>query len=56
VWNDWCAECAGAGDRPDLQAVNLRVPAGVRDGTRVRFRVSVPGMRDTLILARIVIR
>ena len=56
VWNDWCADCAGAGDRPDLQAVNLRVPARVRDGTRLRFRVSVPGMRDTLILARIVIR
>jgi DnaJ-class molecular chaperone len=56
VWNEWCAECAGAGDRADLQAVNLRVPAGVREGTRVRFRVAVPGLRPTLIVARIVIR
>jgi DnaJ domain len=56
VWSDWCVECAGIGDRPDLQAVHLRVPAGIRDGTFVRFRVTVPGMRDSLILARIVIR
>jgi DnaJ-class molecular chaperone len=56
VWSDWCVECAGIGDRAGVQAVNLRVPAGVRDGTRLRFRLAVPGMRDSLILARIVIR
>lgn len=56
VWSDWCVECAGIGDLPAFQPVNLRVPAGVQDGSRVRFRVSVPGIRETLIDARIVIR
>jgi DnaJ domain len=56
IWNDWCAECGGVGDRPAQQAVNLRVPAGVQDGTRIRFRIAVPAVRQTLIDARIVIR
>jgi hypothetical protein len=56
VWSDWCAECAGIGDLPGFLAVNLRVPAGVQDGKRVRFRVAAPGIRETLIDARIVIR
>lgn len=56
VWSDWCIECAGVGDLPACQAVNLRVPAGVHDGTRVRFRVAPPGIRETLIDARIVIK
>jgi len=56
VWSDWCVDCAGIGDLPACQAVNLRVPAGVQDGTRVRFRVAVPGIRETLIDARIVIK
>ena len=34
TWNDWCVECAGIGDRPAFQAVNLRIPAGVQDGRR----------------------
>jgi hypothetical protein len=56
IWNDWCAECAGIGDRPAFQAVHLRVPPGVQDGTRLRFRVAAPGIRETLIDARIVIK
>ena len=56
IWSDWCAECAGIGDLPDFQAVSLRVPAGVHDGTRVRFRVAPPGIREALIDARIVIK
>jgi len=56
VWSEWCAGCAGIGDLPAFQAVNLRVPAGVQDGRRVRFRVAVPGIRETLIDARIVIK
>ena len=43
VWGEWCAACAGIGDQPASQAVNLRVPAGVQDGTRLRFRVAAPG-------------
>ena len=56
VWSDWCGECAGIGDLPAFQAVNLRVPSGVQDGARLRFRVAVPGIRETLIDARIVIK
>ena len=56
VWSDWCGECSGIGDLPAFQAVNLRVPPGVQDGARVRFRVAVPGIRETLIDARIVIK
>jgi DnaJ-like protein len=55
VWNEWCAVCAGIGDQPARQAVNLRIPAGVQHGRRVRFRVVVPGVRQTVVNARIVI-
>jgi hypothetical protein len=56
VWNEWCAECAGEGDLPARQAVRVRVPAGAHDGTRIRFRVAAPGLRQTLVDARIRIR
>ena len=56
VWDDWCADCGGVGDLDGRQAVNLRIPAGVRDGARIRFRVAAPGTRPTLIDARINIR
>jgi DnaJ domain len=56
IWNEWCAGCAGIGDQPSRQAVNLRIPAGVQHGTRIRFRVAVPGIRPTIVNARIVIK
>ena len=56
IWNDWCVDCGGVGDVDARQAVNLRVPAGVRDGSRIRFRVAAPGTRPTLIDARINIK
>ena len=56
VWNDWCAGCGGCGDVPARHHVRLRVPAGVPDGTRVRFRLAAPGIPDTIIDARIVVR
>ena len=56
VWTDWCGDCGGVGDLDARQAVHLRIPAGVRDGSRIRFRVAAPGSRPTLIDARINIR
>jgi hypothetical protein len=56
VWNEWCADCAGIGDQPASQPVNLRIPPGVGEGTRLRFRVTAPGIRETLIDARVVIK
>ena len=53
VWNDWCGECGGRGDRPDRQPVRVRIPAGVHDGTRIRFRVCASGIRPTVVDARI---
>ena len=56
IWSDWCGDCGGVGDVDDRQAVNLRIPAGVRDGSRIRFRVAAPGTRPALIDARINIK
>jgi hypothetical protein len=55
VWGEWCADCAGIGDQPSHQAVNLRIPARVRHGAHIRFRVAVPGIRHIIISARLVI-
>jgi hypothetical protein len=56
VWSDCCSACAGAGDRAVAHDVRLRIPAGVQDGTRVRFRVAAAGTPATSIHARIVVR
>ena len=56
VWSDWCAHCAGVGDLDARQPVRLRIPAGVQDGSRIRFRVTAPGVRSTVIDARINIK
>jgi hypothetical protein len=56
IWNDWCGDCGGVGDLAARQAVRLRVPAGARDGSRIRFRVAASSIRPTLIDARINIR
>ena len=53
VWSDWCAACGGVGDLAGRLAVNLRIPAGVQDGTRLRFRVAAPGIRQIIVDARI---
>jgi len=53
VWGDWCTDCGGVGDLDARQAVCLRIPPGVRDGTRVRFRVAAPGARHAVVDAHI---
>ena len=56
IWGEWCRPCAGIGDQASVQAVNLRIPAGIHHGARIRFRVAVPGIRHAIVNARIVIK
>ena len=56
VWDEACTACGGAGDTPGRQIVHLRVPAGVKDGLSVRFRVAARGVVETVVSARIVIQ
>lgn len=53
VWNDWCGACGGRGELPDRQAIRVRIPAGVHEGTRIRVRVAAPGLSPTVVDARI---
>jgi DnaJ-class molecular chaperone len=56
VWSDWCRPCAGDGDVAADHEMRMRVPAGVREGTRFRFSVMPPGAPPTLVEVRISIR
>src|SRR5262245_45060375 len=56
VWDAWCADCGGEGDLPARQAVRVRIPPGVQDGARIRFRVAAPAVRQTVVDARVRIR
>jgi hypothetical protein len=56
VWDRGCRACGGAGDTPSRQAVHLRIPPGIQDGARIRFRVVAAGVPETLITARILIQ
>ncbi|HEY2433618.1 MAG TPA: DnaJ domain-containing protein [Vicinamibacterales bacterium] len=56
VWDAWCVDCGGRGDLPGRQSVRVRIPAGVRDGAQIRFRLSAAGIRDTIVDASIRIR
>jgi DnaJ-class molecular chaperone len=56
IWSDDCSACGGFGDVPGNHGVRLRVPAGVKQGTRFRFSVSPRGSSPTLVEVRIAIR
>jgi molecular chaperone DnaJ len=56
VWTEWCDACVGAGEVSARHEMRLRVPAGVREGTRFRFSVSPQGAPQTLVEVRITIR
>ena len=56
TWTEWCAVCAGGGEVTAAHEMRLRVPAGVREGTRFRFTVAPPGAPPTLVEVRVSIK
>src|SRR5687768_10210119 len=56
VWEQWCSTCGGDGEVSAAHALRLRVPAGVRQGTRFRFSVTPPGAVPTTVEVRITVR
>lgn len=56
IWSEWCAICGGGGEISSRHEMQLRVPAGVREGARFRFTVMPPGAPPTLVEVRVSIR
>jgi hypothetical protein len=56
VWMDPCGPCEGTGASVAQHHVRVTVPAGVRDGARFRFSVSLPSAPPTAVEVRIAIR
>jgi DnaJ-class molecular chaperone len=56
TWQEWCDVCGGQGDIRGFHEVELRVPAGVREGERFRFSVMPTGAPHTIVDIRISIR
>ena len=56
VWDEWCGACGGVGEIAAIHAMQLRVPAGVREGARFRFSVAPAGAPQTSVEVRITIR
>jgi DnaJ-class molecular chaperone len=56
TWEEWCRLCGGCGDIRGLHEVELRVPAGVREGERFRFSVAPSDAPHTIVDIRISIR
>lgn len=56
VWAEWCADCGSEGEVSSAQRVRLRIPPGVREGSRMRFSVAAPAAPPTIVEVRIAIR
>ena len=56
VWDEWCVVCGGAGEVAAEYPLRLRVPAGVRSGSRIQFSVTPSGMVPATVEVRISIR
>lgn len=56
VWEGWCPTCSGQGEISGDYRLRLRVPAGVRAGSRFRFSVTPPGSASTMVEVSISIR
>jgi hypothetical protein len=55
-WTERCDPCCGTGESLFHHPVRLRVPAGVADGTRFRFRVTSPHAASVRVEVRVAIR
>jgi molecular chaperone DnaJ len=56
TWEECCAACDGEGEIAAPHEMQLRVPAGVREGERFRFAVTPPGAPHTIVEVRVSIR
>ena len=56
TWTEPCGRCSGTGDSLFHQSVRVSVPAGVADGTRLRFRVNSPHASSVRVEVRVAIR
>jgi molecular chaperone DnaJ len=56
TWEESCAACDGEGEVAARHDMQLRVPAGVREGERFRFSVMPPGAPATVVEVRVSIR
>lgn len=56
AWGDPCADCAGAGVADRVRYVVLRMPAGVRDGARLCYRLDAPHMAPLMLDVRVTLR
>lgn len=54
-WAESCADCGGSGTEVLRYPVQVTVPGGVADGTRVRFTISPPHQPPTRIELRITV-
>ena len=55
-WTEPCGPCCGTGESLFRHGVRLSVPAGVADGTRLRFRVTSPHAASVRVEVRVAIR
>ena len=56
TWQEWCGPCGGCGAIRGVHEVELRVPAGVREGERFRVSLTPQGAPQTIVDVRISIR
>jgi molecular chaperone DnaJ len=56
IWQEWCSVCDGDGEVTAHHQMQLRIPAGVRDGERFRFAVMPAGSPPTIVEVRVSIR
>jgi DnaJ-class molecular chaperone len=56
TWQEWCGPCGGCGAIHGFHGVELRVPAGVREGERFRVSLTPRGAPHTVVDVRISIR